>query len=136
MYVNRNVPYFRLIIDTRSAQTATGVLTDILIYFLPIPTLASLNIPRLQKFALILIFSLGLVVVGAACMRLHWVIKVTLHTYDVTWDGYQLWIWTAVEVNLAVVCGCAPTCRCLVTRICDSVKLRFRRQKSDEIRMV
>lgn len=49
-------------------------------------------------------------------MRLYWVVSVTLYTYDVTWEGFQLWIWTAVEVNLGVVCGCAPMLRPLVAK--------------------
>lgn len=42
--------------------------------------------------------------------------KVVYDTYDVTWDGFDLWIWTAVEVNLGVICGCVPSLKPLVFR--------------------
>ncbi|KAK3290404.1 uncharacterized protein B0H64DRAFT_452362 [Chaetomium fimeti] len=29
-------------------------------------------------------------------------------TYDVTWYGFHLWMWTAVEVHLGIICGCVP----------------------------
>lgn len=96
---------------TASGQAVTSVLTDLLIYILPLPTLHALNLPRRQRIALLLVFSLGFVVVLAGCMRLYWVAEVVNNTYDVTWDGFVMWIWTAVEVNLGVICGCAPTLR-------------------------
>ena len=34
-----------------------------------------------------------------------------LETYDITWEGFNLWIWAAVEVNLGVICGCVPVLR-------------------------
>lgn len=37
-------------------------------------------------------------------------------TYDVTWEGFYLWIWAAVEVNLGVICGCVPALRPLFCR--------------------
>lgn len=96
---------------TPSGQAVTSVLMDLLIYFLPLPTLHALNLPRRQRIALLLVFSLGFVVVLAGSMRLYWVAEVVNNTYDVTWDGFVMWIWTAVEVNLGVICGCAPTLR-------------------------
>lgn len=67
-------------------------------------------------------------------MRLYWVIQVTLYTYDVTWDGFELWIWTAVEVNMGVVCGCAPMLRPLVMRW--FAFMRSGRKGLSEVRMV
>jgi hypothetical protein len=61
--------------------------------------------------ALIVVFSLGLVVVFAASMRAYYTHYVTDETYDVTWQGFHLWIWTAVEANLGVICGSVPALR-------------------------
>lgn len=122
--------------DNPSAQTTTGVLTSLLIYILPLHTLATLRLPISQRLALVLIFSLGFVVVFAGCMRLYWVIRVMLYTYDVTWDGFELWIWTAVEVNLGVVCGCAPMLRPLVASWVDRVRTRVGSKDVDEIYML
>jgi hypothetical protein len=82
-----------------------------MVYVLPLPTLRSLNLPKRQRVALIIVFSLGFVVVFAGCMRTYWVVEVVNDTYDVTWNGFCMWFWVAVEVNLGVICGCVPTLR-------------------------
>jgi hypothetical protein len=92
-------------------QAVTSVITDFMVYVLPLPTLRSLNLPKRQRVALIIVFSLGFVVVFAGCMRTYWVVEVVNDTYDVTWNGFCMWFWVAVEVNLGVICGCVPTLR-------------------------
>lgn len=39
-----------------------------------------------------------------------------MKTYDITWEGFNLWMWAAVEVNLGVICGCVPVLRPLLTK--------------------
>lgn len=102
---------FKPILTLLRGQAVTSVFTDFVVYILPLPTLRSLNLPPRQRVALIIVFSLGFVVVFAGCMRTYWVIEVVNDTYDVTWNGFCMWIWTAVEVNLGVICGCVPTLR-------------------------
>lgn len=84
---------------------------DVLVYVLPLPTLHSLSLPLRQRVVLLFVFGCGFIVVVAGSMRLYWVAEVVNNTYDVTWDGFTMWIWTAVEVNLGVICGCIPTLR-------------------------
>ncbi|KAK8040175.1 hypothetical protein PG993_008586 [Apiospora rasikravindrae] len=97
------------------SQTIITVLIDFTVYVLPMPTLYHLSLPMRQRFGLMVLFGLGGIVVVAGCMRTWWVHHVELGTYDVTWEGYQLWIWAAVEANLGVICGCAPILRSLVS---------------------
>ncbi|KAK8005869.1 hypothetical protein PG991_012166 [Apiospora marii] len=96
-------------------QTIITVLIDLAVYILPLPTLYRLSLPLHQRIGLMVLFGLGAVVVAAGCMRTYWVHHVELETYDVTWEGYELWIWAAVEANLGVICGCAPILRSLVS---------------------
>ncbi|KAI8717541.1 hypothetical protein NCS52_00830300 [Fusarium sp. LHS14.1] len=93
------------------SQAITTVVTDLLVCAIPLPTLFKLKLPLSQRIALIVVFSLGLVVVFAASMRAYWTHYVTDETYDVTWEGFYLWIWTAVEANLGVICGSVPALR-------------------------
>lgn len=84
------------------------------------PTLFRLQMPLTQRISLIILFGLGTVVVLAGIMRTYWVIRVEVlyvedPSYDLTWDGFNIWVWTALEANLAIVCGCAPTLRRLFT---------------------
>ncbi|KAH6989350.1 hypothetical protein BKA56DRAFT_253062 [Ilyonectria sp. MPI-CAGE-AT-0026] len=98
-------------------QAITTVATDLLVCALPLPTLLKLKLPLSQRIALIVLFSLGIVVVFAASMRAYWSHYVTEETYDVTWEGFYLWIWTAVEANLGVICGSIPALRPLFKTI-------------------
>lgn len=91
------------------AQALCNVCTDLIVYVLPIPTLAALSLPLGQRIATIALFSLGLIVVVAGCMRAYWISYVVVADLpDFTWEGYHLWIWTAVECQLSVICGCVP----------------------------
>jgi hypothetical protein len=62
------------------------------------------------------VFGFGGVVVVSACLRLYYTYLTIYKTYDVTWVGYALWLWTAVEVNLGIICGCVPALKPLVYR--------------------
>ncbi|KAK3389762.1 hypothetical protein B0H63DRAFT_390514 [Podospora didyma] len=90
------------------AQAALTVTADFVVWILPLPTLYQAQLPLRQRIALIVLFSFGLVVVVAAIVRTYWIHYVVDETFDVTWAGFHLWIWTAVEVNLGVICGCVP----------------------------
>ncbi|KAI1856340.1 uncharacterized protein JN550_013826 [Neoarthrinium moseri] len=95
-------------------QTIVTVITDFVVYILPMPTLWALKLPLTQRIGLMTVFGLGSVVVVAGCMRSYWIYHVEVQTYDVTWEGFYLWIWAAVEVNLSVICGCAPVLKSLL----------------------
>lgn len=96
------------------AHAVLTVLTDVMMYVLPMPTLFQLRLPLLQRIGLICLFGAGSVVIIAGILRTYWVHYVEYETYDVTWAGFYVWIWTAVEVNLGVICGCVPSLKVLV----------------------
>jgi len=95
-------------------QTIVNVITDFMIYTLPIPTLFRLSLPINQRIGLIVLFGFGGVIVVAGSFRAYWVHYVLFETYDVTWEGFQLWVWTAVETNIGVICGCIPALKPLL----------------------
>jgi len=89
-------------------QSTLNVVTDFMIYALPIPSLFSLSLPWTQRISLVVLFSVGGVIVVASSFRAYWVHYTVYETYDATWHGYKIWIWTAVETNVGVICGCIP----------------------------
>ena len=93
------------------AQTISCIITDFLVYILPLPTLFRLRLHLRQRIALMVVFSLGFVVVVAGCMRAYWLHYTIDNSYDVTWNGWIVWIWTCVEANLGVICGNMPMLR-------------------------
>ncbi|KAL5378358.1 hypothetical protein PMIN06_004730 [Paraphaeosphaeria minitans] len=95
-------------------QTVVNVVTDFMIYALPIPTLFSLSLPMIQRIGLVVLFSVGGVIVVAGSFRAYWVHYVLYETYDATWYGYEIWLWTAIETNVGVICGCIPALKPLL----------------------
>ncbi|KAM5449463.1 hypothetical protein MaudCBS49596_004944 [Microsporum audouinii] len=92
------------------------IVTDIIIWAIPIPTLYRMYLPRREKVVLILIMSFGLVACVAAVIRLGYTYVYFYITYDYTWVGYNLWIWLNIETNLAVICASLPTLRPLARK--------------------
>ena len=95
-------------------QSVLNVVTDFMIYALPIPTLFTLSLPWTQRVGLVVLFSVGGVIVVASSFRAYWVHYTLFETYDSTWEGYQIWLWTAVETNVGVICGCIPALKPLL----------------------
>jgi hypothetical protein len=96
------------------AQTIINVVTDAMIYLLPLPTLFTLSLPASQRIGLMVLFGVGGVIVVAGSFRAYWVHYTVYNTYDVTWEGFQIWVWTAVETNTGVICGCIPSLKPLL----------------------
>ncbi|EPS39767.1 hypothetical protein H072_6447 [Dactylellina haptotyla CBS 200.50] len=93
-----------------------NILTDIIVLFLPIPTIWNLHMPTRQKWSCVLVFALWTVATIAAVLRL-WKTITAFEAFDASWYGYDLWVYVALEAHLAVVCACAPGIKPLITRI-------------------
>ncbi|GAB7336224.1 hypothetical protein MBLNU13_g08991t2 [Cladosporium sp. NU13] len=102
-----------------------SILSDIYAVALPFIILHyyTLDVPRAQKIGLNIIFALGLLVAGAGVGRTYYLIKLG-NTYDTSWTGFDLLVWTIIEMQLGIICACAPSLRAF-----------FRRYLSDRIRM-
>ena len=72
------------------------------------PIFLKLRLSKKQRAGLICLFGIGLLVVAAGALRLYFTLA-ALKSYDVTWKGFPMWLCTAVEVNLGMVCACVPT---------------------------
>lgn len=110
------------------AQTIINVVTDFMIYVLPMPTLFHLQIPTPQRIGLMILFGVGGIIVVAGSFRAYWVHYTLFETYDVSWEGFQIWVWTAIETNMGVICGCIPSLKPLLFR--SKLKKASQLQKS------
>ncbi|KAF1941831.1 integral membrane protein [Clathrospora elynae] len=115
--------YWNLMADNRDCivegpplvvQSILNVVTDFMIYALPIHTLFTLSLPWSQRIGLVVLFSVGGVIVVASSFRAYWVHYTLYKTWDATWEGYEIWVWTAVETNVGVICGCIPALKPLL----------------------
>ncbi|KAK6524669.1 hypothetical protein TWF281_011571 [Arthrobotrys megalospora] len=87
---------------------------DVIIVVLPIPYILRLQLKKREKVLTIGLFSLSALVVFASGMkvaRLHDL----AYNVDTTWqiDNIQ---WTLIELNLGIICACAPCLRHLTSR--------------------
>ncbi|KAI0883578.1 uncharacterized protein GGS22DRAFT_195248 [Annulohypoxylon maeteangense] len=91
-----------------------SITTDVIILTLPMPLVYALQIPNVQKAALIMVFALGVFVVITSCLRVT-TIDIQATTSDPTYDIAST-MWTVIEMNVAIVCACLPQIRPLIVR--------------------
>jgi fucose permease len=110
------------------ASAPVNVITDIAILILPIPVLTAMQLPRKQKIILIATFGLGIYVIATDVVRIYYLQQSSgpssPHTspllgneVDFSYHASVSFMWSAVEVNLGIVCACIPTMKPLISRI-------------------
>ncbi|KAI1102561.1 hypothetical protein F4804DRAFT_261064 [Jackrogersella minutella] len=96
------------------ANAGFSITTDVIILTLPMPLVYALQVPKVQKAALIMVFALGVFVVITSCLRVT-TIDIQATTSDPTYDIAST-MWTVIEMNVAIVCACLPQIRPLIVR--------------------
>jgi hypothetical protein len=86
--------------------------TDIAIFVLPIPPLLRLRVRGLQKFVVVLMFALGLLVCVTSIIRVTYIKNLGP---DRTWTLVAPLNWSAVEVCVAIFISCLPSLKTLIT---------------------
>ncbi|KAK2871780.1 hypothetical protein FQN49_002835 [Arthroderma sp. PD_2] len=89
----------------------SNAVMDVMILLTPCPTLWKLHLPIRDRIVLIAMMGLGLIACVAGCIKSYYMYQTLVGTYDVTWEGYKVWVWTDIEVNLAVICASIPVLR-------------------------
>ncbi|KAK6529355.1 hypothetical protein TWF281_008532 [Arthrobotrys megalospora] len=89
------------------STASINIATDLIILLLPIPVLRQLQIDKRRKLVLIAIFSVGVVAVAGSVARL-WSLWKYQHTVDVSYDAIFILLFSHIEINLAIMCACAP----------------------------
>ncbi|KAK1829511.1 hypothetical protein QBC39DRAFT_125812 [Podospora conica] len=104
------------------ANTGMHMVTDFLIFLLPLPVVWGIRLPRRQKFMLFSIFGLGFVVCVISIVRL---VELDRHQkrmapgappYDFTYAAGDISYITSVELNGAIICASCLTLKPLVAR--------------------
>ncbi|KAH7420176.1 MFS transporter-like protein [Cadophora sp. MPI-SDFR-AT-0126] len=108
-----------------------NIITDLAILVLPIPVLTGMRLPQRQKTVLILTFALGVFVTIVDVVRIYYLQQAVdnqsigqsrLGTgIDFAWTASTSLMWSAVEVNVGIICACIPTLKPLVKRILPSM---------------
>jgi hypothetical protein len=127
--------------DEGAAITAAGVVStvqDVIAALLPNFIYWKARIPFRQKAALMGIFATayGVAVFGALRTYATWVLF--FETYDVSWQLWEIWNWTLLELHIGVICANVPALKVFVKRYLDiksvvsNQQLRFPRAKSSQ----
>ncbi|KAF2492281.1 hypothetical protein BU16DRAFT_467793 [Lophium mytilinum] len=98
------------------AASSISMVQDIIAAVMPIMLLWNLQLPRRQKFAIYGIFALGLLTTICGAMRIYYVHFVYFETYDISWECLPGWLWSCIEVDLAVICASAPALKVFFRR--------------------
>ncbi|KUJ15944.1 MFS general substrate transporter [Mollisia scopiformis] len=108
-----------------------NIITDLAILVLPIPVLTGVRLPQRQKTILVFTFALGVFVTIVDVIRIYYLQQavdnqVVAHQQlgtgtDFAWNASTALMWSAVEVNVGIICACIPTLKPLIKRILPSL---------------
>lgn len=89
-----------------TATLVAGIINcvaDLTTTITPLPLVMGLHMPRRQRIAVAMLFSMGMIVTVAGIVRTWYIYKSLVLEYDNTWYAFPLWIAAAVEIDLGVV---------------------------------
>ncbi|WQF84422.1 hypothetical protein CDEST_09436 [Colletotrichum destructivum] len=92
------------------ATAAANIISDLILFALPIPIVVKLQIPRRQKIGLFFIFAVGSLTVVTSIIRVS-LLPAMLTSTDQSWVISWASLWIIVEANLIVICAALPTLR-------------------------
>ncbi|KAI1476337.1 hypothetical protein F4774DRAFT_412971 [Daldinia eschscholtzii] len=106
-----------LVISSSALNTAG----DIMVFALPIAILFRLQLKRTQKVGLVLLFATGALAIIAGIIRLKSSLSAVALNADVTWVTANIYLWTAVETAVGLLCGSLPVIGPLFGLVKDKV---------------
>ncbi|KAH7376918.1 hypothetical protein B0T11DRAFT_24986 [Plectosphaerella cucumerina] len=108
------------------AHGVINIITDVLIYIMPLPLIKTLPLSKGQKIALFAVFSLGFFTCVISGMRLS-TLRESIGNPDSSWVMANTVFYSMGELTAAIVCLCVPTLRPLLSG--------FKRQSSRQTRL-
>lgn len=111
-----------------------NIITDMAIIFLPMPILTSMHLPKKQKNILVVTFGFGIFVAVVDVIRIAYLQNASRaalrsaqkshsesgtdqrNTSDFSWYSSLSFMWSVVEINVGIMCGCVPALKPLVRR--------------------
>ncbi|KAJ5372549.1 hypothetical protein N7517_004555 [Penicillium concentricum] len=90
--------------------------TDLMIVAMPMPLLWKLQLPKRQKWGILVVFSLGICIVATSAGRLYQ-LNIMVSGGDFTEANAQAALWSSLEANISIICICLPPLHPLLSRI-------------------
>ncbi|KAJ0384581.1 hypothetical protein COL922a_008078 [Colletotrichum nupharicola] len=95
--------------------SAVSIALDTIILIMPMSLVVKVKSTLRRKIAIISMFSLGVIIVIASCLRLRFNILYG-DSVNITWDYVDLMIWTGVEVATSITVTSLPSIRLMMHR--------------------
>ncbi|KAJ4285995.1 hypothetical protein N0V88_008182 [Collariella sp. IMI 366227] len=95
---------------------ATGIVFDLWLLVLPFPQLLMLNLHWKKKLMGGMMFFVGIAVMIISLIRLKTINEFT-RAVNPTKDIVQVCLWSAIELDVGVICPCLPSFRLLLRRL-------------------
>lgn len=90
-----------------------NIITDFVVFMVPMPAIRALQLPRRQKILVISIFCLGFFTCAISIVRLF-TLRAAINTSDPSWDNVPSAYWSIVELNCGILCASLPPLRPLM----------------------
>ncbi|KAL8767047.1 MAG: hypothetical protein Q9209_006341 [Squamulea sp. 1 TL-2023] len=106
-----------------------NIITDLALLFLPMPILTAMRLPRNEKLILIVTFSFGAFVAAVDVVRIAYLQSASLsrvrgssgrsiaNERDFSWIASLSFMWSAVEVDVGIICACVPGVKPLAAKL-------------------
>ena len=124
------------------SSAPVNIITDLALLFLPMPILTAMRLPRNEKIILIVTFSFGAFVAVVDVVRIAYLQSASLARLasssnpslapqeDFSWHSSLSFMWSAIEVNVGIICACVPGVKPLAARIFPSLLGRIKQPTS------
>ncbi|KAL8829006.1 MAG: hypothetical protein Q9170_006355 [Blastenia crenularia] len=106
-----------------------NIITDLALLMLPIPMLTAMRLPRNEKLILIVTFSFGAFVAAVDVVRIAYLQSASLSRLrsgsgssfanrgDFSWIASLSFMWSAIEVDVGIICACVPGIKPLAAKV-------------------
>lgn len=92
---------------------------DIWVCLMPLPVLARLQLDRIRKIGVMIVFCMGLFVCITSIVRMSAMAEST-KTNDPTWGSFDALMWSAIEASTGIICACLPFLKHPIQRLIPS----------------
>ncbi|KAG4443927.1 hypothetical protein IFR05_000567 [Cadophora sp. M221] len=100
-----------------------NIATDLLLCFLPVPTVWALKMPKTQRVVVCLLFCMGTFACVASIIRITQLKSLT--GYDISYQSVRSLNWSVIEVGTAIICASLSSLRPLAVRLLPSFFSQF-----------
>ncbi|KAH8723017.1 hypothetical protein GQ44DRAFT_741359 [Phaeosphaeriaceae sp. PMI808] len=106
-------------LDINAITTSNAGISIVLDFWslgLPLWGLWGLNMHWKKKISVLLMFCVGTLVTVVSIIRIRAVVNFA-QTRNVSWEFYDVSIWSTIEIGVGIICTCLPTLRLLFVKI-------------------